>query len=184
MKKAAMFLADGFEEIEGLTVTDNLRRGGVEITMFSITDDLTIVGAHDIRVIADQSYQTLDPDAYDALVLPGGGMGTQNLKAHEGVLTAVRAFAAAGKIVAAICAAPTVLAKAGVLGGKTVTCYPGCEEEFDETITYTGNALEKDGLILTANGMGAAVPFSLALLEMLEGAENAEKVGKSIMYLS
>ena len=182
MKKAAVFLADGFEEIEGLTVIDTLRRAGVLVTSVSVMERRVIDGAHNIKVYADKMFEDVDTEEFDMLVLPGGGAGTQNLKAHEALKEAIKKAASQGRLVGAVCSAPTVLSSCGILDGKKATCYPGCEKEFGTGVAFTDEAVVRDGNIITAKSMGAALLFSLALTEALCGEECANKVKNDIVY--
>ena len=124
MAKTAIFLAEGFEEIEALTVVDLLRRAGIEITMASITESRQVTGSHDIKVEADALLSDINFDDIDMIILPGGMPGTNNLDACEELTAHIREFADAGKKLAAICAAPRVFGKMGILSGKRATCYP------------------------------------------------------------
>ncbi len=182
MIKVGIFLADGFEEIEGLTQVDVLRRAGFEVTMISIMKRLQIQGAHGIKVEADGLFEEAGSWDFDALILPGGQPGTNNLLAHEGVKEKIRQFAEEGKLLAAICAAPTVLAAAGLLEGKRATCYPGCEGAFSDQVIFTGAKVEEDGQIITANGMAAALAFSFAIVGKLAGSEAVEAVKKGVAF--
>lgn len=184
MIRVGMFLADGFEEIEGLTSVDAMRRAGFEVTTISIMGTELINGSHKIRLYADTVYEKVkDFSVFDALVLPGGGIGTQNLMAHEGVKEQIVKKAQEGKLVAAICAAPTVLSAAGLLDGKRATCYPGCETAFSDKVTYTAAQVEEDGMIITGNGMSAALPFAFAIIRKLGGEAPLAKVKKGVAYL-
>lgn len=182
MIRVGIFLADGFEEIEGLTQVDVLRRAGFEVTTISIMQRKQIEGAHKIMVEADSLYEETEFDGFDALILPGGQPGTNNLLAHQGVRQEIRDFAKAGKLLAAICAAPTVLAAAGLLDGKRATCYPGCEEAFSDQVIFTGEKLEEDGMIITANGMAQALAFSFAIVRKLAGNDALEAVKKGVAF--
>ena len=180
-KQVCVFLADGFEEIEGLTVVDLLRRAGIEVTTVSITDSKTIHGAHGIDVLADKLFEEADFEKQDMLVLPGGMPGTLNLGAHEGVKEELEKAFLSGKFLAAICAAPSVLGKYGFLKGKRATSYPG----FEEQLVGAECVLEPvvvDGKVITSRGMGTAIPFSLALIGQLLDADTAVKIGKAIIY--
>ncbi len=184
MKKACVFLADGFEEIEGLTVVDILRRAGVETQTVSVMGRKEIAGSHEIPVTADLLFEDLteeDASSADLLVLPGGMPGTLNLKAHEGLTKLLREFDEKKKYIAAICAAPSILSELGMLKGRKACAYPSFEEALD-----CGEVLQvpvvTDGHITTGRGMGAAIPFALRLTELLCGAEKAEEVRKSIVY--
>ena len=180
-KQVCVFLADGFEEIEGLTVVDLLRRAGIEVTTVSITGSNTIHGAHGIDVLADKLFEEADFEKQDMLVLPGGMPGTLHLGAHEGVKAELEKAFAAGKYLAAICAAPSVLGKYGFLNGKKATSYPGFEEQLVGA-EYVLDAVAVDGTVITSRGMGTAIPFSLSLIEQLLDAETAAKLGKAIIY--
>ena len=180
--KAGVFLADGLEMIEGLTVVDMMRRAGFEVTTISIMDDIVVTSAHDVKITADVMFDDADFDAYDALVLPGGQPGTTNLGAHAGVVSQIKAYAAAGKVVGAICAAPTVLSAAGLLSGKQATCYPGCEAAFADDVIYTPEPAVVQDNIITGRSMGQAIPFAAALIEKLGGAQLSQQVKEEIVY--
>ncbi|MCR5087271.1 MAG: DJ-1/PfpI family protein [Lachnospiraceae bacterium] len=182
MTKVGVFLADGFEEIEGLTAVDAMRRAGYQVTTISIMEKTLINGSHGIRVYADCSFDDAEFDSYDCIILPGGLRGTQNLAAHEGVCAKVKEFVDAGRVVGAICAAPTVLAAAGVLSGKHATCYPGCEAQFPDDVIYTGAQVEQEDRIITGNGMAAALPFALAVIREVSGEEDVVKVKNGVAY--
>ncbi len=181
MKKVSVFLANGFEEIEGLTVVDLLRRAGVEVTTVSITGEKTIHGAHGIDVQADKLFEEMNYDKQDMLVLPGGMPGTLNLGAHEGLEKLMRKFYGDKKYLAAICAAPSVFGKYGFLKGRKATSYPGFEEQLEGAECVT-DAVVVDEFVITSRGMGTAIPFSLALIEQLIGVEKADEIGKSIIF--
>ncbi len=180
-KRVSVFLADGFEEIEGLTVVDLLRRAGVEVTTISITDDYTIHGAHKIDVQADKLFHEVEYTGEDMVVLPGGMPGTLNLGAHEGVKRVLEQFYAERKYIGAICAAPSVLGKYGMLEGRKATSYPGFEEEL-KGAEYVTESVAVSDFVITSRGLGTAIDFSLALIEKLVGAEKAEQISHSIMY--
>lgn len=181
MKKIAVFFADGCEEIEGLTVVDMLRRAKLDVVSVSITGSREVHGSHDITFFADTVYEEADLDACDGIVLPGGAVGTENLGSHEGVVSAVKKFAAEGKMVAAICAAPSVLGACGVLQGKRATCHPGWEEKLTGAVTCEESAVV-DGNIITSRGMGTAIDFSLAMIEKFTDADVLAQVKKGIVY--
>jgi len=170
MKKAIVFLAEGFEEVEALTVVDVLRRGGVEVTTMSITEDPYVDGAHGIEVLADA----------DMLVLPGGMPGASNLRGSAVVCSSVQSFVSAGKLVGAICAAPYVLGELGVLNGKKATCYPGFEDKLHGA-AYTATRVQRDGNIITGNGPSSALPFALALLAAIAGEDTAQQVADGML---
>lgn len=175
MSGVVVFLADGFEEIEALTVVDVLRRGNVELTMVSITDRLEVMGAHNIEVKADRLFDMAAECKADMLVLPGGGVGTQNLKEHTGVNEVCKNFVQNDKYVTAICAAPSVLGVKGLLKDKCAVCYPGFEPQLEGAIIGTKNVVA-DGKIITSKGPGTAADFALTLLAVIKGADIADKV--------
>lgn len=181
MKQVSVFLANGFEEIEGLTVVDLLRRAGVEVTTVSITGEYTIHGAHGIDVQADKLFEEMDYNEQDMLVLPGGMPGTLNLGAHEGLETLLKQFYEEKKYLAAICAAPSVFGKYGFLEGRKATSYPGFEEQLTGAECVT-DVVAVDEYVITSRGMGTAILFSLALIELLIDREKADEIGKSIIY--
>lgn len=180
-KRTLVFLADGFEEIEALTVVDYLRRAGVEVQTVSVHDRDVVKGAHAISVVADVLLSGLDQEAvYDAMVLPGGLPGAHHLRDDERVIELIQAQAGAGRLVAAICAAPIVLEKAGLTQGKEGTSYPGFEGElsFD---AYSQAITVSDGNLITARGPAAAVYFALEIIAYLLGTEAAEKIKGDIL---
>lgn len=181
MGKIGVFLAEGFEEIEGLTVVDILRRAGVEVLTIAIGGTRQVRGAHEIHVVADAVFEDVRFDELEGIVLPGGMPGTANLKAHEGVVAKVQEFAQAGRLVAAICAAPSVLGYAGVLQGRCATCYPGFEDQMEGAKAKT-DPVVRDGNLITGRGMGAAIPFALALTAYLLDEKKAEEIANSIQY--
>ena len=181
MKKVCVFLADGFEEIEGLTVVDILRRAGIETETISITDSRRINGAHGIAVEADSLFAQARPEAADMLVLPGGMPGTLNLKAHGGLKDLILQFDREEKYIAAICAAPSILSELGILKGRKACAYPSFEESL-ECAEVVQDPKVVDGHVITGRGMGAAIPFALTLTALLSGREKADEIGQSIVY--
>lgn len=182
MSKAYVFLADGFEEIEGLTVVDVLRRGGVEVVTASIMEDKLIHGSHKIDLYADELAKNLNFEDGDLLVLPGGLGGTNNLMASALVEKQIKKYAAEGKFVSAICAAPSVLGMKGLLNGKKAISYPGFEEKLIGAKVISGARVVVDGNIITSRGMGTALDFSLELLGLLEGEEKKQTIANGIQY--
>lgn len=172
-------LANGVEEIEAVTIIDVLRRGGIEVVAAAIGDTLTVKGSRGVTLLADTLWAPLDLDAFDALVLPGGGKGTEALNADARVLHAVSAFDAAGKVVAALCAAPTVLAAAGVLANRRATCYPTCASQLGEA--YDEAPVIADGNIITGQGPGLSMLFALVLVQHLAGEETAHRVAAGLL---
>lgn len=180
-KVVYVFLADGFEEIEALTVVDLLRRASVEISMVSITGNLQVTGAHNIIVSADMLFDEADFSDADLLVLPGGMPGTTGLMEHEGLDKLLRNFNKEKKNIAAICAAPSVLGGKGILSGKCATCYPGFENKLTGS-TVINNDVVEDGNIITSKGLGTAIDFSLSIIRKLLDENTAEKIADSIIY--
>ena len=181
MKRACVFLADGFEEIEGLTVVDILRRGGVEVTTVSIKEELSVTGRSNITVLADQTFRQTDFSKTDLLVLPGGMPGTTNLRDYEPLKALLKKFQEERRLLGAICAAPMIFGGLGFLQGRKATIYPGMEEKLEGAIPVTDRVVT-DGHITTSRGMGTAIAFSLSLLGQLEGEEKAEEIKRSIVY--
>jgi len=180
MKNACIILAEGFEEIEALTAVDCLRRADINVDMTSLDKDLIVNGAHDIKVTAEKSFDSVNFSDYDVLILPGGGLGTKKLSESKLVEEALDYFYDNGKLIAAICAAPSVLGKYGLLKGKTACCYPGFEEALiDANVSFEG--VEKAGNIITARAMGVSIEFSLEIISSLVGKEIADKIAESII---
>ena len=181
MKKIAIFFAEGYEEIEALTVVDLCRRAGIWVDMVSVTDSLQVTGAHGIPVVMDKMLAEVEFDTLDMLVLPGGMPGTRNLEQVPLLMEQVKAFAAAGKNIAAICAAPSVFGHLGLLEGKNACCYPGFEEELTGA-NVMFHPCEADGNIITSRGMGCAIDFSLKIIEKLKNDDTASQIGRQIIY--
>ena len=181
MSKVYVFFANGFEEIEALTVVDMLRRAEVETVMVSIMPEKTVLGAHNIPVVADGLFEDYNYSDGDMLVLPGGMPGTNNLMAHEGLRDELFVYCDAQKYMAAICAAPSVLGMNGMLRGKKATCYPGFEDKLLGA-EVTKERVVTDGNIITSKGMGTAIDFAAAMIEVLCGEEVAQNVLKTVQY--
>ena len=179
MSKVNMFFAEGFEEVEALTAVDLLRRAGVETDMVSVTGSLEVKGAHGIRVGMDKLFE--DAGDADCIVLPGGMPGTKYLKEHKGLSELILKAKDEGKLLAAICAAPTVYGEMGLLKGITATCYPGCEDQLLGA-KISKETVVSDGQFVTSRGVGTAIDFSLKLIEKLRNKEAADKVSVSIVY--
>lgn len=175
------FLAEGFEEIEGLTVVDILRRAGIAIDMVSITGSVKVTGSHGIEITADKTISATDFTKLDMIVLPGGMPGTKNLESCEALMKQVDAFAKEEKYLAAICAAPSIYGHRGLLSGKRACCYPGFESHLTGA-KVTAAEVSVDGHMITSRGMGTAIPFALAIVEAFCGKEKAEELAKSIIY--
>ncbi|CAK7071859.1 MAG: Protein/nucleic acid deglycase 3 [Parabacteroides sp.] len=180
MKKAFVFLATGFEEMEAIGTVDILRRGGIEAKTVSITNEQKVCGAHGVEITADLLFADADFTEADALILPGGMPGSNNLNACEPLKEALLQQYRQGKIVAAICAAPLVLGGLGLLKGRKATCYPS----FEATLigaTATGEAVEKDGNVITGKGPGLVMEFALALVAAIKGDAVTEEVAAGLL---
>lgn len=174
-----ILLADGFEEIEALCPLDLLRRAGVETKTVSITEKRTVTGSHGITVTADLTAENSISDI-EMLILPGGMPGSTNLDQSKFCDGLVRNAAKSGAYLAAICAAPLVLGRRGLLEGKEAVCFPGFENELAGA-RLSDKRVVRDGKIITAIGMGAALEFGLALVEIFCGKETAEKLGGAVL---
>ena len=181
--KAIVFLADGFEECEGLIVVDILRRAGAETLMASVMNDRQIDSSRHIKVYADVMAADVDFDSVDLIVLPGGRLGTENMGANDLVVEKCKEFAAcnSGKYLAAICAAPSLLAALGLLDGKKATCHPDFESQMAGA-ELTGRSVAVDGNIITGQGLGASFDFAFELVKTLVGQEKTDQIKRSICY--
>lgn len=180
-----VFLADGFEEIEALTPVDILRRAGVDVSLVGVGKS-EIIGAHKITVscdiTADEASKKIAaaPENAEMIILPGGMPGADNLYASSDVISSVKAVADGGGFIGAICAAPYILGQLGMLKGRMATCYPGFEDRLCGAEIYDCDVI-RDGEIITARAMSAALDFALELLEALRGEDTADKIGKSVL---
>ena len=177
----AVFFANGYEEIEALTVVDLTRRAGIETWMVSITDEKAVTGSHSITVSMDKTLAEVDFEQVDMIVLPGGMPGTLNLEACEPLMEKIKEFDKAGKYISAICAAPTVFGHLGLLNGKKACCYPSMEDGLvGAEVTYESTAMADH--ILTSRGMGTAIDFGLQIIARFQGQDAAEEMAKKIVY--
>lgn len=176
-----IFLANGFEEIEGLGTMDILRRGGVNVTTVSITDSNEVETSHGVTIKTDALFANVNFSDAEMLVLPGGMPGSTNLNAHEGLRQLLLDFNAKGGKIAAICAAPLVFGSLGLLAGKRATIYPDMEKMLAGA-TYTAELVTVDGNITTGRGPAATFPFAYNLLEQLKGVDCAEQVSKGMVF--
>jgi protein deglycase len=179
-KKAAVFFAGGFEEIEAVAPVDILRRAGVTVDTVSISSNFAVKGARGINIICCKTSADFQAELYDAIILPGGMPGTEALAASAFVAQAVIAHFAQGKLIAANCAAPSVLAALGLLDGRRATCYPSWASKLRGAI-YENAPVITHGNIITARGVGASIEFSLAIAAYLVGNEKAEEIGAQIL---
>lgn len=178
--KAAIFLAEGFEEIEAVATIDVLRRGGLDLTIASVKESKEVTGSHGITIIAEQLFNEMYFDAFDMLILPGGMPGTKNLRAHIELCELLLRFYQENKVLCAICAAPSILGELGILDGKKATCYPGFEgalkgcEVLDQPVVASGR-------IITGKGAGVAIQFGLEILRLIKDAEYVDSLQKSLI---
>lgn len=176
-------LADGFEESEALIPVDLLRRVGDNVSLISIKDsDIQVTSSHNIRVISDDIISNVNIDQVDALILPGGMPGTKHLDACPKVHEFIDKLNAQGKLITAICAAPMILGKKGLLNGRNATCFPGFEEYLVGANLLKQHAVT-DGNIITAKGAGAGFEFGLAIVEYLHDEETANKLAETIQFI-
>lgn len=180
MKKVLVLLHNGFEEIEAMTPVDLCRRAGVEVCVCSMTGELTIHGAHGIDLHADAMFACIDPASYDMILLPGGMPNSTSLRDDARVITTVVDAYNHGKWVAAICAAPIALERAGLLRGRKATSYPGCLAD-ESACEYLTDPVVCDGRIITSRGAGTAMAFALYIIEVLVSAQQAEMIRKGIL---
>ncbi len=182
MSRLAIFFGTGYEEIEALTVVDILRRAKEDIVMVSITGERQVTGSHGISVQMDQLLTEANFEEIDGIVLPGGMPGTKNLEACGALMEQVDAFVKEGKLVAAICAAPSILGHRGHLQGKKACIFPGMEEHLSGAQVVTDRPAVTDGNVITGRGMGAAIPFGLHILEKLQGRDEAQEMAERIVF--
>lgn len=174
-----IFLANGFEEVEALATVDVLRRASLDVTMVGVGSDV-ITGAHGIGVICDAVDSDVEPDdELEAVVLPGGMPGTLNLERSEKVNEFIDFAADNGRLICAICAAPSILGHKGLLKGGTAVCFPGFESEL-EGATVADSFVVDDGNIITAKGMGSAVKFGVAIGARFVGEAKMKKIEESL----
>lgn len=180
MDQITVHLAEGFEEIEAVTIIDVLRRAGLDVVTVSVTGNRRVIGAHNIEMKADILFEEVDYSKGKMIILPGGMPGAKNLNEHEGLKSQIIEYQANEKYLAAICAAPLVLGNLGILNGKKAVCYPGFE-------TYLRGAKVLsvpyivDNKIITGRGIGAALQFSLEIVRILKGSESAEQLRKAML---
>ncbi len=186
MKKILMLISNGFEEVEALTAVDLLRRADVAVDICSITGEQMICSSHNVRVIADCIIEDIGDCEnaavkYDGIILPGGMPNSATLRDDDRVISFVKAFAKANKLVAAICAAPIALERAGILQGIEATSYPDCLDE-SKCIYRNDVKTAVSGNVVTSRGVGTAIDFALTLIAKLGMPQKAEQIAKAIIY--
>ena len=179
-----VFLADGFELVEAMTPVDIMRRAGIEVTTVSLNKTTSVLSSQNVVVEADTTTKSLAPEklleTLEAVVLPGGMPGAQNLNDDDTVSAFIAAATLLNKHIAAICAAPMIPGKRGLLKGRRAVCYPGFEQHLEGAV-LTGGRVEVDGTYVTGCGMGAALEFSIALTRLLKGDEAADQLFASVL---
>ena len=181
MPKVLVPIADGSEELEAITIVDLLRRADFEVTIAGL-DEGPITASRGTVIVPDKTLEAALKDDYDMVVLPGGMPGADNLNKDSRVHELLKTMANSGKFVGAVCAAPFVLANAGVLRGKKATAYPGFLERMDlDDVEITGGVVERDGNIITSRAAGTAMDFALELIEALAGREKRDAVEEQLV---
>ncbi|MBK5246567.1 MAG: DJ-1/PfpI family protein [Peptostreptococcaceae bacterium] len=173
-------LAEGFEEIEAVTILDVLRRGGIQAFFVSMGKEKLVRGTHGILIEADITFETADYASCEMIALPGGMPGTKHLAENEELLTKIKEFYKQGKYLAAVCAAPMVFAEANILNGKNATIYPGMEDYLKGAKLST-NKVVVDGNIITSRGPGTSIEFALTIVETLMGQTVSDKLRKALV---
>ena len=180
MANALVPLANGFEDVEAITIVDVLRRGGVDVVTASLNDVREVRSAHGVTMTADRLFADVAEETFNAIILPGGGEGTENLKRSDALLAALRRQNEANRLVCAICAAPIVLVQAGALAdGIHVTCYPTCQMELDRE--WSPAPVVADSNVVTGQAPGSAMLFALVVLQLLAGPSIAKKVARGLV---
>ena len=177
----AILLGTGFEEAEAMVPADLLRRAGIEVALVGL-EGRQVSGSHGIPVIADTTLEELDRDKVDMLMLPGGLGGVEAISSNVHAQALIQYCYDHGRWLAAICAAPTILANLGMLDRRRAVCYPGMEDLMGSAVVQKGSPVVVDGHIITGEAAGSSFPFGLKLVEILKGASAAEQVCHAVHY--
>ena len=180
MDQITVHLAEGFEEIEAITIIDVLRRAGLNVFTVSVTGKHQVTGSHQIEIRTDLLFDEVDFSKGMLIILPGGMPGAKHLNEHQGLLSRIIEYQKNGKFLAAICAEPMVLGNLGILEGKKAVCYPGFESYLVGSDLST-EPFMTDGKIITGRGVGAALKFSLEIVRILKGEKSAEHLQKTML---
>lgn len=181
MPRVLVPLAQGCEELEAVTIIDLLRRAGIEVVVAGLVPGI-VKASRGTQLVPDTTLDTALHEEYDMVVLPGGMPGAQHLKDDARIIALMQKMAATGRYTAAICAAPTVLAAAGVLSGKTATAYPGFLEKMNlPDVTLSTDAVVRDGRVITSRGPGTAMDFALSLVEILSGLDTRRQIESALV---
>lgn len=181
MKRVLVFIADGTEEVEAVTVVDYLRRAGIQVDLVSVMEDKEVTGSHDIKLVADYLLEDIDPKDYDAVYSPGGLPGAYNIRDNERVIEIYQEMAGEGKIVSALCAGPTILDEAGLLKGKNFVAFPGFVENIKDG-TYVDKNVVVDGNVMTGRGPGLAAEFAYELIGQLTSQDKKDQIMEETLY--
>ncbi len=182
MSNNFIFLAEGFEETEAITVVDLLRRASIDVVTVSITGFTMVTGSHAIQILADALFEEIDFSHAELLILPGGMPGSAHLAEHKGLNDLLQLHNKKNKNIAAICAAPTVLGKLNILQNREAICYPGFEKDLIAA-NISGKTLIQDSNIITAKGPAYAVDFGLYLVQLIKGSAKAKEVADHFLYI-
>lgn len=174
--------AEGTEEIEFVTILDLLRRSSIDAVSVSITGKTEVTGAHGITIETDTTFENADYDKCDMIVLPGGMPGTLHMAEHEGLASVIKSFNKSGKGLAAICAAPMVFARCGILSGKKAVIYPGMEEYLRDAKVSSAR-VQTDGNIITSQGPGTAMEFALEIVRTVKGDASFAELKKELLLV-
>jgi len=173
-------IADGNEEIEFTIIVDVLRRAGISVTTASLMPQKEITASRNVKIVADKLFKEIDTNKFDMIVLPGGGPGSTFMKEHKPLLETLKKFNDDGRMLGAICAAPTVLESIGLLNGKQATCYPSLSEQI-KSAKYSTDRVVVDGNIITSQGPGTAFDFALKIIELVISEESSNKTRKELL---
>ena len=180
MDQIIVHLADGFEEVEAVTIVDVLRRAGLDVIIVSVSGKLLVRGSHHIEIKADALFEDVDYTHGKMIILPGGMPGAKNLNGHEGLRSEILNYNKSNKFLAAICAAPLVFGNLGILTGKRAVCYPGFEAQLAGA-EISDAPYMVDEHIITGRGVGAALKFSLEIVRILTGEKQATQLRKNLL---
>ena len=177
-----IILGQGFEEIEAIAPCDILRRGGVDVKLAAVGSSKSVSSGRGITVLADVLTSDIVPEADDTFVIPGGMGGVNSIKSDAETMKLIDSAAKNGALLAAICAGPSVLAKLGLTDGKSITCYPGCEDLMGRALCDTKKITVSEKGLITGRSAGSAIDFGLAILAKLKGEKTAEKIRMDLVY--
>lgn len=181
-ESVAVMLGDGFEPVEVVAPVDVLRRGGVNVVLVSVMGRKEVASAFDIKVEADALVEEVDLSDYMMVVVPGGSVGVENLGKCDALAQDLRERMKTDRLVAAICAGPTILGNLGLLEGRKAVCYPGCESAFPAGVYQPDLAVCVDGNLITATGPGTSLAFGKTLLHVIKGEAKAEEIAKGMLF--